>query len=113
MDRVPNHTCKACGIAYWACNDCDAKHFIAWRAIACTPEHYQAYMILWEYGRGQISKDDARMHLKSFGAENWVNAPSKSLIDEIMNAEADVCASNMEKTAVVKKRSKKKTVTEM
>lgn len=108
MDRTPNHICKACGVAYWACNDCDSKKMITWRAIACCPEHFQAYTVLWEYGQQKISKDDAKLMLEQFGAGEWVNAPGQKLLDEIFA----VKEINVEKTAPVKKRSKKKTVAE-
>jgi hypothetical protein len=85
---------------------------ISWRAVACTPEHYQAYMLLWEYGDKQISKEDAAKQLKSFGADKWVNSPSKALIDEIFVTEEHAEANNIEEVTAPKRRAKKKTVTE-
>lgn len=106
MNREPNHTCKACGVRYWACNDCDAKEFKSWRAIACCPEHYQAYLVLWEYDGKKIDKECAASYLKELGAEEWVNAPSKNLIDEILaeNEKNDV--------PTTKRRTRKQTETE-
>ena len=105
MDKKPNHICKACGAAYWACNDCDSKKMITWRAVACCPEHFQAYVTLWEYNNQKISKEEARNVLAQFGAGEWVNTPSQKLIDEIF---VDT-TSNVEKVPSVKKRARKKT----
>lgn len=54
-NRTPNHICKyskcnlgtdangnRCRKHYYACPDCDRLH--SWRAVACCPEHYAAYM---------------------------------------------------------------------
>ena len=60
-----NHWCRICGKGYHACDDCDLKNFITWRAIACTPEHFQAYTILHEYDGSEESKEKAKDMLKS------------------------------------------------
>lgn len=102
FDKKPNHTCKACGAQYWACDACDAKKFVSWRAVACCPEHYQAYLVLWEYGNKKIDKERAASFLKEIGAEDWVNAPSKNLIDEILENNVKI------DTPAVKRRTRKK-----
>lgn len=60
-----NHWCRICGKGYYACDDCDTKKFITWRAIACTPEHFQAYMILHGYDGSKESKENAKDMLSS------------------------------------------------
>lgn len=41
-ESVPNHICKACGKAYYACPDCDRVN--SWKSMACSPQCYQKYM---------------------------------------------------------------------
>ena len=41
-ERTPNHVCKACGKAYYACPDCDRVN--SWKSMACSPSCYQKYM---------------------------------------------------------------------
>lgn len=86
MNKIHNHWCKVCGSGYYACNDCDKQRFIAWRAVACTPEHFQAYMILHEYSGGGIDKKQAKNILETLvnleELENYPE-PSRSTIKEI------------------------------
>lgn len=90
MNHEPNHQCKVCGKRYWACNDCDSKNFIAWRAVACCPEHYQAYLVLWEYGNGKADAVNAKEMLERLGAGEWVNdSPAKELIEKILATEPE------------------------
>lgn len=44
MNKQPNHICKysKCQKEYYACPDCDKTS--SWRAVACSPEHYQEYI---------------------------------------------------------------------
>lgn len=65
MDKLINHWCKVCGSGYHACNECDRRDFITWRAIACTPEHFQAYTILHEYSSGKMQKEVAKKYLEA------------------------------------------------
>ncbi len=65
MDKPNNHWCKICGKGYYACNACDSKIFITWRAVACTPEHFQAYTILHEYNGSEQSKETAKKQLET------------------------------------------------
>lgn len=62
---TPNHVCKACGVAYYACEKCDKMR--SWRAVADTIEHYQVYQILVLYSRNELSKADARKQLHNAG----------------------------------------------
>lgn len=65
MDKPINHWCKICGKGYYACNDCDSRNYITWRAVACTPEHFQAYMILHAYDGTDESRLESQKQLES------------------------------------------------
>lgn len=85
-----NHICKVCGTKYWACNDCSSKVFQSWRAVACCAEHYQVYMMLWEYDNGTVEKQTVKDLLIDNGVEDWVNeSPSKEIINKVL-ADDDV-----------------------
>ena len=67
-----NHFCKICGKGYTACDTCiNQKNYAAWRAIACTQDHFQAYMVLYEYGNGTLKKADAKEMLSKVDIEGW------------------------------------------
>ena len=83
----PNHTCLACGTRYWACDNCDKKISMTWRSVCCTEGHYKAYYAMWQYGQGQISKEEARIVLLEHRAQTWENSPAKALIREIIGDE--------------------------
>lgn len=86
MDKPINHWCKICGKGYYACNDCDSKHYITWRAVACTPEHYQAYMILHEYDGTDESKELSKAALEPLIDATQINTYTETaqrLMNEI------------------------------
>lgn len=76
-----NHNCKVCGKGYNSCDYClNQKNYAAWRAIACTQDHFQAYMILHEYGSGLIEKSDAKAMLEKLDIEGWENYPEHNRV---------------------------------
>ena len=82
-----NHFCKICGKGYNACDTCiNQKNYAAWRAIACTQDHFQAYMVLYEYGNGTLKKADAKEMLSKVDIEGWEGyaAHNKDAIAEIL-----------------------------
>ena len=82
-----NHTCKVCGTGYNACDTClNEKNYAPWRAIACTQGHFQAYMVLWEYGNGTLERADAREMLSKVDIEGWEDYPehNRVVIAEIL-----------------------------
>ena len=82
-----NHFCKICGKGYNACDTCiNQKNYAAWRAIACTQDHYQAYMVLYEYGNGTLKKADAKEMLSKVDIEGWEGyaAHKRDVIAEIL-----------------------------
>jgi hypothetical protein len=54
-----NHKCNICGCTYYACDDCDSKEYIVWRAICCSPLHYQIYHVVNDYNFNVITKEQA------------------------------------------------------
>ena len=83
-----NHFCKVCGKGYNACDTCiNQKNYAAWRAIACTQDHFQAYMVLYEYGNGTLKKADAKEMLSKVDIEGWEGyaAHNKDVIAEILS----------------------------
>lgn len=83
-----NHFCKICGKGYNACDTCvNQKDYAAWRAIACTQDHFQAYMVLYEYGNGTLKKADAKEMLSKVDIEGWEGyaAHNKDIIAEILS----------------------------
>ena len=82
-----NHFCKICGKGYNACDTCvNQKDYAAWRAIACTQDHFQAYMVLYEYGNGTLKMADAKEMLSKVDIEGWEGyaAHNKDIIAEIL-----------------------------
>lgn len=67
MQRKPNHTCRICGTAYYACSQCDKQR--NWRAFCDTPEHYQVFQVLLMYTRRLIDAQEASHTLASLGID--------------------------------------------
>lgn len=65
MDRKPNHNCRICGTAYFACAQCDKMK--NWRAFCDTPEHYQVFQVLLMYSRSIIDAEEAASQLANMG----------------------------------------------
>ena len=85
-----NHNCKVCGRGYRACVTClNEMNYAPWRAIACTQGHFQAYMVLWEYDGGTLTKADAKEMLSKLDIEGWENYPevNRALIAKILEAD--------------------------
>jgi hypothetical protein len=63
---------------------------------------------MWQYGQGQISKDEARAVLAEQNALSWENAPGKQLIEEIMAADepAETAAAEQEESGEEPAREK-------
>ena len=82
-----NHFCKVCGKGYNACDTCvNQMDYAAWRAIACTQDHFQAYMVLYEYGNGTLKKADAKEMLSKVNVDGWEGyaAHNRDVIAEIL-----------------------------
>lgn len=88
MNKEINHWCKVCGTGYFACNACDRKDMIMWRAVACKPEHFQVYTVLCQYSDGSITKEQAKDYIVSLvDVEEMVNypEPAKGQLMEILS----------------------------
>ena len=103
MNKKINHWCKVCGVGYYACNDCDRKDFITWRAVACTPEHFQAYMTLHDFDGGKIGKEEAKTFLETLvdigEMENYPE-PARDLLVKIFAKEEKKNAKQKQKKTV-------------
>lgn len=80
--------CATCGKLYkvcFTCEDAHARGHVFWRATACSPECYQAHLILHEFYYNQISKADAREILDGILTENMLpyTENSRNLIEQI------------------------------
>ncbi len=84
IGRNPNHTCRICGQKYWACDNCDRKIGIEWRAAACCEEHYHLYFLVWDYDNPGADKALARKELREAGADKWEASPCREKILEIL-----------------------------
>ena len=62
-----NRSCWVCGKTYSYCPHCQSIG--SWKAIACSPTHYQIYMILTEYRGGVISKEEATAQFTNIGID--------------------------------------------
>lgn len=65
MSNRSNFTCWVCGKQYHYCPHCEA--IASWKAIACTPRHYQIHMILSEYREGVYNKEEAKAAFEHIG----------------------------------------------
>lgn len=54
-----NSKCSICGKPYRRCNDC-SKSTHQWLSIVDSAEHYKIFMVLSDYNKGRISKNEAR-----------------------------------------------------
>lgn len=73
-----------CDTNYYACNDCDNKVGKSWRAIACSPSHYQVYFIVIGLRDKTMSEDEAKSFLNHLGIDkNYINS-LKENIQEIL-----------------------------
>lgn len=52
MSNEPNHVCKNCGKAYYACEGCDK--IASWRSVACSQECFLAYSDAIEASRNEV-----------------------------------------------------------
>lgn len=53
-----------CGTKYEACTFCEQQnHFLAWRSVVCTPEHFAYHIPIISYIRKQMTKEEARKEL--------------------------------------------------
>lgn len=76
-----NHTCKVCGKGYNACDTCvNEKNFAPWRAVACEQGHFQAYMVLHEYGSGLLKKSVAKEMLDGINLDGWEKYPEHNRV---------------------------------
>ncbi len=78
------HTCVACGNLYEACDYCDKHSDYAqgWRRIACSPEHYQAYLLYVEWREGRIDTETAAIQIDDLG----IDSIGRLNVREIMQA---------------------------
>ena len=83
-----NHTCRACGGHYFACDACDQRLGKSWRAMYCCEEHRQAYQDMIAYVRGTITKAQAKEALEKYGAQDWTESTSYPTICEIFAEDA-------------------------
>lgn len=103
MPKQPNHTCRMCGTAYYACEMCDKQR--NWRAFCDTPEHYQVFQILMMRARELITIDEACEMLENVGATlTNLGEYTPQKIEEIQNIYA-----KRTKTEVAVKNTSKKT----
>jgi hypothetical protein len=58
MEKL-NHTCRMCGIKYYACDTCDKNGIFHWRSVACCFEHFQEYIKKIEKSR-QLSVENSK-----------------------------------------------------
>ncbi len=88
MGKQKNMTCKICGAQYYSCKTCEENRGVwqSWRLFTDTPEHYQLFMLLSEYGSGHLSKSDAAEALTAFDLsdmDGW-NPVVKAQIESIL-----------------------------
>ena len=115
MSKKPNHTCRICGVQYYACSKCDKLK--NWRAFCDTPEHYQVFQILLMYARGMIDAGEAAMQLSTLGVQkNSLNGFTPQKVEEIYgifdaaaSANADIDNDDKNSSEPVTKENKKKT----
>ena len=62
-DRTPNHTCLICDTKYYACDDCDSKIGKLWRALCCSPLHYQIHFIVIGLRDKTMNENEAKSFL--------------------------------------------------
>lgn len=79
MDK-PNTKCRVCGKEYYCC--VDSRKVGAWKAMACSPEHFKEYMSRIEESRKpkitsepqnetKISSKSKRSIIKELEANNY------------------------------------------
>lgn len=84
-NQTPNHTCVVCGEKYYACDDCDRKSGKSWRAVCCSPLHYQIHMIIVGLRNGNLSKEEAKAFCSNIGITPEIIQSLKQNIQSILN----------------------------
>ena len=83
--KKPNSICKNinCGKLFYACAYC--THKIAWRAVACSPECFDAYMNQVAEARANNVKVDTlpkRTDMTAEEVKELVDAPTEEVVEE-------------------------------
>ena len=64
----PNHTCQVCGAKYYACNKCLQNGH--WKIYCESPSCYQVYIIIAEYQKELITKEEVMDMFERIGITN-------------------------------------------
>lgn len=76
-----NKECWICGKTYNYCPKCEKVG--SWRAIACSPEHFQIDTIIREYREGIITKNEAVSLFDNIGINNKYDF--KNILPSVVN----------------------------
>lgn len=101
--KKPNHRCKVCNAAYYACNGChEVKHLHPYLVICCSEEHYAIYNILRMHKIELMTVEEARQALTGEGvtlknAECFIPAVYRQ-ITAILDKPAQAKKKNFKKT---------------
>ena len=97
MSKDLNATCAICGKKYHVCNTCrETKTIKPWRSITDTIDCYKIYMIIYQYDRKEIGKEEAMEMLNSLTIPDTLQDHIKKVIEEIKNGD-DVDQTNIKK----------------
>ena len=83
-NQTPNHTCIVCGEKYFACDDCDRKFGKSWRAVCCSPLHYQIHMIVVGLKDGSLSQEEVKTFCKHLEITDEIIQSLKPSIQNIL-----------------------------
>lgn len=82
--REPNHICKTCGKAYYACIGCDETN--SWRAACCSIGCYDKYVevVLIERNKGRENKEIVEIEVTTPEVENY-NGKTDKEVEEVID----------------------------
>ena len=98
--------CWVCGAEHEYCDVCGKTH--GWKYVADTREHYHIYMIIEEYRKGILSKEEAASRLSEYGNVNanddlsWMLPNVEKGVREIIGDREVVSEKNNKTTKKIK-----------
>ena len=100
MSNPNTHICPICGKEYLHCDKC--KKYGGYRALACSPEHFQFHIFIEEYRNGVITSEEFLDGIKRLNllSDSNILDSIRNLVKEIQDGVQKVSDGKKSKTAI-------------